>query len=161
MTDALKKLRDEVDEKLVESRASIERNAYSRVLSLIDAAICEQEQAEKPLQLREGGWYQRRDGEIVELERVDESDIPWRADGYWYALDSGGKSNEGPGYPQFDLIREVPAPYLQPMKWQSAVGDGRMNNDWQLWADGLLKRFLDHELARLWQRIAELEKRHD
>lgn len=48
---------------------------------------------------------------------------------------------------------------LEPMEWQSAVGDGRMNNDWQLYVDGSLRRYIENRLHILEQRIAELEKK--
>lgn len=46
----------------------------------------------------------------------------------------------------------------QPMEWQSAVGDGRMNNDWQLYVDGSLRRYIENRFEILERRIAELEK---
>lgn len=58
------------------------------------------------------------------------------------------------------IFAAIPTPTQlpQPMEWQSAVGDGRMNNDWQLYVDGSLRRWMENRLAILERRIVELEK---
>jgi hypothetical protein len=67
-----------------------------------------------PLQLREGAWYERRDGKVVGpcTSRVDKM-YPWRVACKWYT--NSGRYEAGNTEPCiFDLIREVPDPSPKP-----------------------------------------------
>lgn len=109
MTDALKKLRDEAERLSywLHARTNLNIVEIREALAPLNAAIREQE-AEKPLQLREGGWYQRRDGKVVGPAKLldPDTDHPWKVDAYWYS-DSGAEYSYRGNY---GLIREVPAP---------------------------------------------------
>lgn len=95
--------------------------------------------ARKILQLREGAWYEREDGEVVGPCKLYAGAVmlglvaKWRIDPLWY--DDHGQNTD----PKYRLIREVdpPKPKCRAFKWEER---NQMRGLWiQFLVDGRLK----------------------
>lgn len=101
---------EEGDEYLASYGAWVQANNWLSETRHQSRSLTYRRRVVQPLQLREGAWYERRDGEVVgpciHSPASNSDKMPWRVGSYWY-----------PGYGRiiacerdWDLIREVPAP---------------------------------------------------